>query len=367
MALVQVRWVGVASAVWLGVLVAAAAVLPGAGLELSAARRAVVGAVLVAVFLVAPALFVTLPLDAADPPQEVARDASWWLRRRLGGDPAVVFTSPNATTWMAYFGGFPGVGTLYWENVDGLRAATDIYTAPSPDALRTLLAGRGITHLVLYPWDQGFELLRAARDESRAAADPEPYLAAVIRAMRAPGVVPLPDWLMPLPYPAPAVAVLGHPSAVILEVVPEHPPELTLVRLAQYYQAIGAPAETEAALRASIDARPSAAAWALLAQLGSARGDDAALRVALAGLRAALATTEELDPGDRVNAAIALALGRDGVGAARELDAALGAADERALRRLSLDQLGIVAELARQLGLDRAHPEAIATVEALLP
>jgi hypothetical protein len=367
MSLAQVRWVGVASALWLGVLVVAAAVLPGAGLQWSWARRATAGAILAAVFVVAPAFFLPLPLDRADPPQEVARDASWWLRRRVGGAPAVVFTSPNATTWMAYFGGFPGVGTLYWENLDGLRAATGIYTAPSPDSLRGLLSARGVTHLVLYPWDRGFELLRLAREESGAPSGPEPYLAGLVRAMRAPGLASLPAWLTPLPYSAPPVQLLGHPSALILEVVPEQPPELALVRLAQYHQAIGAPDETEAALRASLDTRPSAAAWAMLAQLETARGGGPGAADALAGLRRELGAGDALETVDRVNVAIALALGRDGVGTTRELDAALAEADERTLRRLSPDQLGIVVRLARQLGLDRAHPEAIAIAESLLP
>ncbi|MSR35349.1 MAG: hypothetical protein EXR95_01725 [Gemmatimonadetes bacterium] len=218
---------------------------------------------------------------------------------------------------MAYFGGFPGVGTLYWENLDGLRAATAIYAASTPEALRGLLEQRGVTHLVLFPWDRGLELLRLSSEASGAPVGPEPFLAAVVRGLRAPGVVTLPAWLTPLPYPAPPTEALGHPAAVMLEIVPDQPRELALVRLAQYYQAVGAPAETEAALRASLDVRPSAPAWALLAQLEAARGVGAEFWRALGGLRSALAAGEPVAAGDRFNAAVALALGRDGTGRGR--------------------------------------------------
>jgi hypothetical protein len=365
LSLAQVRWVGIAASIWLGVLVVAASALrPEAALG-SLPRRFVAGGVLALVFVVAPASFLPLPLDAADPPQEVARDASWWLRRRVGGDSAVVFTSPNATTWMAYFGGFPGVGTLYWENRDGLDAAAAIYTAPTPDSLRALLRRRGVTHVVLYPWDRGLELLRVAHAESGGPSS-NAALPALVEALRGPELLALPPWLTPLPYPPPDVAVLGHPTTMILELTPEQPRELALVRLAQYYQALGAPAQTEAALRASLQVRPSAPAWALLAQLEAARGSPDAAG-ALAGLRAALAAGGPLDPVDRVNAAIALALARDGAGAQRELDAALRELDERALRRLPIDQLAIVVRLARQLGLDRSHGATLALAESLLP
>jgi hypothetical protein len=153
---------------------------------------------------------------------------------------------------------------------------------------------------------------------------------------------------------------------LVFEVVPEQPQELTLLRLAELYKVLGSPADTEVALRAALGIRPTAGAWAMLVQLEASRNDAAAALEALAGLRIALARAEPLGMEDRVAAAIALAVGRDAPGAARELDAALAAADERALRRLPADQLEIAIRLARQLGLEGTRGEAIARAEAAL-
>ena len=56
---------------------------------------------------------------------------------------------------MVWFGGFQGVGSLYWENLDGLRAANAIYSAPDPDSARALPARRGVTHLAFVAWNAG--------------------------------------------------------------------------------------------------------------------------------------------------------------------------------------------------------------------
>lgn len=365
LSLSQVRWVGVDAALWLGVLVAAAALLAGdRAYTWSLSRKAVAGGLLALAFVVGPALYLPLPLDQSDPPQEIARDASWWLRRRIGGDSAIVLTSPNATTWMAYYGGFRGIGSLYWENADGLRAATEMVEAPTADSLRGLLAVRGVTHVVLYPWESGFEQLRVSMRGPQAASA-HTALADLPYAMTIGGEPDLPAWLMPLPYPGPEDGGYGHPSALLFEVVPDQPRELALVRLAQYYQAIGAPDRTEAALRASLRLRPTVAGLALYAQLAAAQNDQQGFEAAMGRLKQELAAPARLEPADRLNAAIALAVGRDGASAARELERVLAEADERALRRMTPDALAILVQLARQLGLDRAHPDAVRHAESL--
>jgi len=54
---------------------------------------------------------------------------------------------------MTYFGGLHGLGTLYWENRDGLKAAASIYGAPSLDVARERVMEHRITHLVFFTWD----------------------------------------------------------------------------------------------------------------------------------------------------------------------------------------------------------------------
>ncbi len=371
MSMAQVRWVGVAAALALVTIVLAAGLLvpAGSGLAWTRSRRTAAAALLLATLLASPVASSRLPLARTDGPQQLARDAAHWLRRRVDNDPAVVFASPNATTWLTYFGGFPGVGTLYWENLEGLRAAAAIYTAPTADSLRTLLRERGVTHLVLFPWDQGLELLRAARaDALGGPQEPAGFLPTLTGTLRGSAEAqPTPGWLVPLPYPPPAIAALGHPSAIILEVVPDQDPEVGLVALARYYQAIRSPDRIESSLSASLGVRPTVPAWALLAQMHAARGEVELFAGALRSLRLAVANTSSLEVGDRVDAAVAFAIGRDGEAAAEQLDRALQEADDRQLRRLSEDQLAFLVRLSRQLGIDRSHGEMVAAAESLLP
>ena len=326
------------------------------------------GVLLAATFIFSPLASTRLPLDRKDAPQELARDLAYWLRGWVGEDGVTVFSSPNATTWLSYFGGFRGIGTLYWENLDGLAASTAIYTAPSADSARVLLRARGITHVVVFSWDQGPELLRAVRaDVLGRAPDPPGFVPAVTEALRQGESSTLPAWLVPLPYPAPAVGGAEHPSAVVFEVMPDQSAELSLVRLAQYYQAIGEPDRIEGILRSSLAVRPGAPAWALLAQLQAARSESDAFAETLRGLRGSLGDADSLEVGDRINAAVALAVGRDRAGAAQQLEQALRDLDERRLRRLSSAQLSFLVTLSRQLGLEAVNPAMVIAAESRLP
>jgi hypothetical protein len=132
LALAQERWLGIAAALWLCALVVAAAALVRAESSRGTqAIRAVVGALAAFVLVAAPALALREPYS---PPNVavVERDASLWLRRRVGADRAVVFAGPSATLYMIWFGGFRGIGTLYWENREGLRASAQICAARDP-------------------------------------------------------------------------------------------------------------------------------------------------------------------------------------------------------------------------------------------
>jgi hypothetical protein len=151
----------------------------------------------------------------------------------------------------------------------------------------------------------------------------------------------------------------------LFEVGDSMPPELAWARLARYYQALEDRRMREA-LDRSLEVGPTVAGLALLAQLQNAGGDRAAFLATVERLRSALGRGGAVDPVDRIEAALALALARDGPGASRELAAALAEADERALRRLSPERLGLVVDLSRQLGLDRVHPEPVVLAARLM-
>ena len=142
LALVQIRWLGISCAIWCAGLTVAAAVttLPGSAFRWRAGFRQPIALVLLLLILVPFPVFtiyqwVETDLNKLSPPSEldltqiVTRDASERIRARLGSEQGVILSGPTTTTWMLYFGGFKGVGSLYWENIAGLRGAADIYSA----------------------------------------------------------------------------------------------------------------------------------------------------------------------------------------------------------------------------------------------
>ena len=365
--LFQMRWLGNAAALWLGVLAASASVLVAAGhaqIRTSAGRLGS-AALLTAVLVMPPLAFAGAPFVRPNA-DVVTRDASFWLRRRLGGDSAVVLAAPTPSTHMIWFGGFRGLGTLYWENLEGLRASAEIYSAPDADSARALLARHGVTHVVFLGWDIGFEFEQGAANTADGA-NRRGFLNQIELEMRAGKPVSLPPWLLPLPYAPATVAGFRHPVLEILEVVDDQAPEVALARLAQFYEAMENAPGVEESLARSVAIRPSVPALALLAQIQWVKEDRLAFIETVDRLRVELARPQSLDLGDRIEAVFALGLRGDGQGVASQLSAALAQADERRLRRLRPERLSLLIDVSRQLGLDREFPDAIATAQRLLP
>ncbi len=303
MCLLQMRWLGIAGALWLGAMVVTAMVALRAGPSVLRARadRVVLAALVFAILVLAPVVAVR---ERFVPPNDavVARDASLWLRRRLGADPGVILAGPTPTTQMIWFGGFRGIGTLYWENLEGLRASTEIYRAPDQAAARSLLARNGVTHLALYGWDSGLDQLRlsaaavAGREEGEGVRG---FLDRLMEEIRADRHASLPPWLVPLPYVPARVAGYPHPVVQLFEVVDELPPEIALMHLARYYHAME-DERIEQALAQSLELEPSVSALAMMAQLLHFRGDRSAFLETLERLRAELARAESIGVADRL-------------------------------------------------------------------
>jgi hypothetical protein len=264
---------------------------------------------------------------------------------------------------MIWFGGFRGLGTLYWENLEGLRTSAAICGARDPASARALLARHGVTHVAVFGWDPGLEQL-----ELSAQADPEQGggvgagRAAFVSEMCTHQPRDVPPWLVPLPYQPPRVAGFAHPVVQLYEVVDDLSPPLALLRRARYYQTVEDP-RMEQALTASLELGPTVAALAMMAQLQHARGDRASFAATIQRLRAALAQPGAVELGDRIEAAIVLALAGEGQEAARQLRMVL----EPQLRRVSPERLSLLVELSRQVGLDSLHPDAISLASRLLP
>lgn len=376
LALAQVRWLHLASALWLGVLVTVALVTTREDFTWSHARRRVAGLLLVLVLLPYPlraardALRHQPGLSRENVRQFVMRDLAFWLQRRAGPDPVVVLSGPTATTELIYHGGFKGVGTLYWENVAGLRALVDIYGAPTPERALELLRARGVTHLVVLPWGSfAAESARLARGLRAGAAVPGGSFAPdLLESGRG-----LPDWVRPLPYRLPATEQFKDQFALVLEIAPAQRAPDAAVRRAQFLAAMGDPASGQELVRQVLEADPGhLPALIVLAQFQRAGRQRAAHAATARQLLARLRSDPRLELADRIALALELAAAGDDDAARRQTALAWAAAGERNLRRLPPESLPVLLRLTRDFSVAappalRGLAESLAAGDSLPP
>lgn len=205
----QARWWGLCFAsLWLGMLPILANPLQQ--------RFAKALCVLMLVSLL-PGLVVA-HLDSRRPPisqdrvslRVAERSIAQKIRERVGNERAIALAGPNTTTAMAFFGNIHGLGTLYWENNDGLKGASEIFAAETFEEARHLIVERGITHIVLLSWD-GFEM-EYLRLVDAPLGYGRTFLQRILKNQA------LPAWLRPIPLPLPQYQSLSEHSAFIFEI-----------------------------------------------------------------------------------------------------------------------------------------------------
>ncbi len=352
----QQRWLHLACALWLAVLVVVVMATTGSTSFIwSRPRRMLAALFLAAVLLPYPvragrdAVGGPTGLSAENIRQFAVRDLAFWLRRRTGGDPVVVLSGPTATTELVYHGGLQGVGTLYWENLAGLRALVDIYGATDPARALALLRARGVTHLVLLPWGNfAPESARLARGLRATAAVPAGAFALELLASGH----GLPDWVRPLPYRLPESDQFKNQFALVLELVPAQTAADAAIRRAQFLGAMGDPTAARELVRQVLAENPRhLPGLVLLAQLQRAARDRPAHTATIQRVLPLLAAAPALEADDRVALALELAAGNS-LDAARA-QVALGWAtfQEREVRRLSPELLAIWLRLTRDFSV----------------
>ncbi|MEP6621621.1 MAG: hypothetical protein ABJE47_20000 [bacterium] len=106
----------------------------------------------------------------ADATQPLYRDVAAAIRQTQPRGDVVLLASPTASSGVGYFGRFKTLGTLYWENIDGLAAAASIFSARGDDAARALMQQRGVTHIALIGRDDYLrEYLHFAEPDGNAS------------------------------------------------------------------------------------------------------------------------------------------------------------------------------------------------------
>ncbi len=88
-------------------------------------------------------------VSPADALPALFRDIARVIRASQPEGDVVLVSSPNSSTGIGYFGRFKTLGTLYWENNEGLKAAGRILAAPNAAEAERLIRERKVTHLAI--------------------------------------------------------------------------------------------------------------------------------------------------------------------------------------------------------------------------
>lgn len=172
--------------------------------------------------------------------QPLYRDIAAALRASQPEGDIVVLANPNASAGVSYFGDFKTLGTLYWENTAGLRAAAEIFCGPT-EAAEGKMRARGVTHVVMIAQGNALgEYLQLLRP---GAGERELKASFGYRLLMAPDNAPA--WLQPIAFRrVPELASAGGALALFKVVTQQTEQERALhVARAQIARGDGARAE----------------------------------------------------------------------------------------------------------------------------
>jgi tetratricopeptide (TPR) repeat protein len=215
----QIRWWLPASGAELCLLVVALATVSGSW---SSRTRWAVVAIIGAVFIEQSVARTALTrhnvseaaVTEADAMQPLYRDVAVALRHSQPTGTITLLSSPDASLAVSYFGGFRSIGTFYWENRDGLKAAAGMFDALSDDEALAKLGERRVTHVALFSADNFLQPYLAAIQPHATSDDLRRTFGSRLLFQ---GHVP--RWLRAIPY----LPRAGSPSKRVLlfQVAPE--------------------------------------------------------------------------------------------------------------------------------------------------
>lgn len=216
----------------------------------------------------------TRAVNRVDVVQPLYRDIAAALRQDQPAGDIVLLTNPNASTAIGYYGRLKTIGTLYWENLAGVKAAAGMTAATLEAAARPLWAERGVTHIVLIS-EAAFveEYYRMLHPEVK----PDDWRQSLGFHLFVGQTVPI--WLEPVPYTLPVDTLLPDGRVMIYKTKfapwPAEEKFATARRLAVARDFAGAERAVDEAL---VMAQNFAEFWVLKAELLLARNalDEAA-------------------------------------------------------------------------------------------
>lgn len=193
------------------------------------------------------------PVDPQQALHLLHRDMVKAIRANAAGRPVTLLSSPNSSCILAALGDFRTLGTLYWENVEGLKSAALALNAQSDQEALQRLRDHGVTHVAMMTWENFiepyFHILYPQPVEGKSIQN-----SFGIRALFK-GQLPL--WARPLPFPPHPFAKALQQKVLILEIVPEQTEPEAKMHLARYLRISEEnPSQAEPFARQAVEGMP---------------------------------------------------------------------------------------------------------------
>lgn len=236
----QIRWLGIANALWLPAIPTFLSCVFRSGFRHSFSDWEKIIAGIVAGFLLIgfPQSSIRQTIYRLTHPFELGmddgfgiyiRDVSYALRRSNPDRELVVVSGPTTTTHLMYFGGMKGIGTLYWENVPGLKATASIYSARTAAESLALVKKHRVSHIAIFASDAfAYEYTRLLRGLPFGATPTDAFIPSMITNLSSP------PWLKPL-YISPPTQFPDE-WVVMLDVQPDQSEADAHFGVAEYLQ-----------------------------------------------------------------------------------------------------------------------------------
>jgi hypothetical protein len=288
----------------------------------------------------------------------IDRDLARWLSIHAPPGGAVVLAPPATTTALYYYGGLKGLGTLDWENREGIQASVRIVSATTPEEALGLITRHGIAYIVIPSWDSQLD--------SFARIGLGQLQGSFIDGLRH---WSLPPWLRPVPYPLPVIGGFEGQSVLVFEVTEDQDDATSMSRMTEFFVESGnldLAASGEQALRRF----PSdLGALVARAQVEVARGEtDAFSRTAESLVPRLSGDAEHTLPWDRkIGLAVVLAQSQHLDQARAEIRRCLDEVDDAKLRSLPTGSLYHLQVLMGAFGMKIDNPSLQRLALDLLP
>ncbi len=222
--------------------------------------------------------------------QLLYRDIAGALIKEGADARSIILADPNASVGIGYYGRMCTVGTLYWENRDGLHAAAEIFGARDDADAAARIHARGITHVAMISsYDFLPEYHYALLGGLKPADDRNGFGHRLLYQYR------VPVWLRPLDYHVPGPLVPLGFKVALFAVDFDAPVSIAQERIGVYQLAKGERVLAEKSFMVALAAdasRPEP--WLLQGQLLLATGRQAeAFNFIRAGIERAPANDRE--------------------------------------------------------------------------